>query len=103
MRAVDALGHALAVAGSMTWQILWSLIVGFTLSAIIQAVVRPETIARLLGADRPRALALATGSVPPRRRAPGAGHEPGHEQADPAAGGRARRLHPPHGAGITEQ
>ncbi len=61
MRAIDALGHALAVAGSMTWQILWSLILGFTLSAIIQAVVRRETVARLLGNDRPRALALATG------------------------------------------
>jgi uncharacterized membrane protein YraQ (UPF0718 family) len=61
MRAVDALGHALAVAGSMTWQILWSLILGFALSAIVQAVVRRETITRLLGDDRPRALALATG------------------------------------------
>ena len=61
MRIADALGHALAVAGSMTWQILWSLILGFTLSAIVQAVVRRETITRLLGSDRPRALVLATG------------------------------------------
>ncbi len=61
MRVADALGHALAVAGSMTWQILWSLILGFTLSAIVQAVVRRETVTRLLGSDRPRALALATG------------------------------------------
>ena len=28
MRALDAIGHALAVAGSMTWQITWSLILG---------------------------------------------------------------------------
>jgi uncharacterized protein len=61
MRAADALGHALAVAGSMTWQVLWSLILGFTLSAIVQAVVRRETVTRLLGSDRPRALALAAG------------------------------------------
>ena len=40
MRALDALGHALATAGSMTWQITWSLILGFTLSAIVQAVIR---------------------------------------------------------------
>ncbi len=61
MRVLDALGHALAVAGSMTWQILWSLILGFTLSAIVSAVIRRETITRLLGDDRPRTLALATG------------------------------------------
>jgi uncharacterized membrane protein YraQ (UPF0718 family) len=61
MRVLDALGHALGVAGSMTWQILWSLILGFTLSAIVQAVVRRETIMRLLGDDRPRTLLLATG------------------------------------------
>ena len=60
-RALDALGHALAVAGSMTWQITWSLILGFTLSAIVQAVVRRQTVIRLLGSDRPRSLAAATG------------------------------------------
>jgi uncharacterized membrane protein YraQ (UPF0718 family) len=61
MRVLDGLGHALAVAGSMTWQITWSLILGFTLSGIVQAVIRRETITRLLGDDKPRALALATG------------------------------------------
>jgi uncharacterized membrane protein YraQ (UPF0718 family) len=61
MRALDALGHALAVAGSMTWQVTWSLILGFTLSAVVQAVVRRQTVARLLGDDRPKTLALATG------------------------------------------
>lgn len=45
----------------MTWQIAWSLILGFTLSAIVQAVVRRETISRLLGDDRPITLARATG------------------------------------------
>ncbi|HEX9553772.1 MAG TPA: permease, partial [Streptosporangiaceae bacterium] len=60
-RALDALGHALALAGSMTWEITWSLIGGFTLSAVIQAVVRRETVVRLLGDDRPKTIALATG------------------------------------------
>jgi uncharacterized membrane protein YraQ (UPF0718 family) len=60
-RVLDALGHALALAGSMTWEITWSLILGFTLSAVIQAVVRRETVIRLLGDDRPRTLAFATG------------------------------------------
>ena len=45
----------------MTWQITWSLILGFALSAIVQAVVRRETITRRLGDDRPSPLVLATG------------------------------------------
>jgi uncharacterized protein len=61
MPVVDALGHALAEAGSMTWQITWSLILGFTLSAVVQAVVRRQTVIRLLGDDRPKTLAVATG------------------------------------------
>ena len=55
-----AVGHALSIAGSMTWQIAWALILGFALSAVVQAVVRRSTIVRLLGDDRPRTLALAT-------------------------------------------
>ena len=58
---LSALGDALKMAGSMTWQITWSLILGFTLSAIVQAVVRRETITRMLGDDRPATLAKATG------------------------------------------
>jgi uncharacterized membrane protein YraQ (UPF0718 family) len=61
MRVVDALGHALAEAGSMTWQITWSLILGFTLSAVVQAVVRRQAVIRVLGDDRPKTLAVATG------------------------------------------
>jgi uncharacterized protein len=61
VRVLDALGHALAVAGSMTWEIAWSLILGFTLSAIVQAVVRRESVIRRLGSDRPSTLALAAG------------------------------------------
>jgi uncharacterized membrane protein YraQ (UPF0718 family) len=59
MWGVGAIGHALALAGSMTWEILWALILGFALSAVVQAVVRKSTIVRLLGDDRPRTLAVA--------------------------------------------
>ena len=52
--------HALEVAGSMTWQVTWSLILGFALSAVIEALVRKSTIARLLPDDRPKSLAIAT-------------------------------------------
>src|SRR5436190_19242641 len=55
------LWHALAIAGSMTWEILWALILGFALSAVVQAVVRRATVVRLLGTDSPRAIAAATG------------------------------------------
>jgi hypothetical protein len=61
VRALDAIGHALAVAGSMTWEITWSLILGFTLSAIVQALVRREVVTRRLGNARPSTLALASG------------------------------------------
>jgi uncharacterized membrane protein YraQ (UPF0718 family) len=61
MPVLDALGHALAEAGSMTWQITWSLMLGFALSAVVQAVVRRSTVIRLLGDDRPVTLARATG------------------------------------------
>jgi uncharacterized protein len=61
VRVADAIGHALAVAGSMTWQIAWSLILGFTLSAIVQAVVRRQTVTRRLGRDTPGTVALAAG------------------------------------------
>ena len=61
MRALDAIGHALALAGSMTWQITWSLILGFTLASVVQALIRRHTVVRLLGDDRPKAIAIATG------------------------------------------
>jgi hypothetical protein len=61
MRWLHALGHALAISGSMTWEILWALILGFALSAVVQAVVRRSTIIRRLGDDRPETLALAAG------------------------------------------
>jgi uncharacterized membrane protein YraQ (UPF0718 family) len=60
MNLVHGLLHALGIAGSMTWQVTWSLVLGFTLSAVIEALVRKSTIARLLPDDRPKSLATAT-------------------------------------------
>lgn len=56
-----AVGHALELTGSMTWEITWALILGFALSAMVQAVVRKSTIVRLLGDDHPRTLVIAAG------------------------------------------
>lgn len=61
MKALHAIGHALSISAGMTWEILWALILGFTLSSVVQAVVRRGTIIRLLGDDRPKTLAIATG------------------------------------------
>ena len=56
-----AIGHALMMSFTMAWEILWALILGFTLSAIIQAVVSKEEMSRLLPDDSPRTIALACG------------------------------------------
>ncbi len=52
---------ALSFAGGMTWEILWALILGFALSAVVQAVVSKEEMRRLLPDDSPRTVARATG------------------------------------------
>jgi uncharacterized membrane protein YraQ (UPF0718 family) len=58
---LQALWHAVSIAASMGWEILWALILGFLLSAIVESVVRKETIVRLMGDDRPKSLAVSTG------------------------------------------
>ena len=61
MSVLHDLLDALGMAGSMAWQITWSLILGFTLSAVVQAVVRREAVVRALGNDTPGTLAKASG------------------------------------------
>ena len=58
---VNAVRNAFELAFSMTWEITWALILGFFLSAGVQAVVHRQTITRLLGDDRPRTLVTAAG------------------------------------------
>jgi uncharacterized membrane protein YraQ (UPF0718 family) len=58
---MNAVLHALKITGSMTWEITWALILGFALSAVVQAVVRKATVVGLLGDARPRTLAVAAG------------------------------------------
>ena len=61
MAMIGNIGEALRLAGLMGWQILWPLILGFTLSGIVQAVVRRDAVSRYLAGDSPRNLAWATG------------------------------------------
>ena len=51
--------RALGMAFAMGWQILWPLILGFTLSGVVQAVVSHQEMARLLPNDRPATIAKA--------------------------------------------
>lgn len=61
MDLVTALGHALWMAFTMFWEILWPLILGFGLSALVQAVISKSEMTRLLPNDSPRSLAIACG------------------------------------------
>jgi uncharacterized protein len=53
--------RALSFALGMTWEILWALILGFLLSAVVQALVSKRAIRTLLPDDSPRSLAVASG------------------------------------------
>ncbi len=61
MDVISALGHALWMASAMLWEILWPLILGFGLSAVVQAVVSKSEMTRLLPDDSPRSLGIACG------------------------------------------
>ena len=60
MQIVQGLAQALFTAFSMFWEILWPLILGFTLSGIVQAVVSRQAMAKTLGCDGPKCLTFAT-------------------------------------------
>ena len=60
MEIVTAIFGALRMAFAMFWEILWALILGFSLSAVVQAVVSKSEMSRLLGDDSPKTLSIAT-------------------------------------------
>ncbi|HEY8284686.1 MAG TPA: permease [Chloroflexota bacterium] len=60
MDVLHALGDALREAFDMFWDVLWPLVLGFGLSAVVQALVSHRTMAKLLGDDSPRSLTLAS-------------------------------------------
>jgi len=53
--------QALSFAFGMFWEVLWALILGFALSAAVQAVVSKGEMRRLLPDDSPRSLGIACG------------------------------------------
>src|SRR5436305_7116345 len=54
------LGDALLMAAGMFWDVGWRPVLGFTISAVIQAAVSTEQMRRALGRDGVREIALAT-------------------------------------------
>ena len=61
MEIVTAIGHALWMAFAMFWEILWPLILGFGLSALVQAVISKSEMTKLLPDDSPKSLVIACG------------------------------------------
>src|ERR1700730_10736755 len=59
MQIINNIGQALFTSFSMFWEILWPLILGFTLSGIVQALVSHQTMAKTLGCDGPKCITLA--------------------------------------------
>jgi uncharacterized membrane protein YraQ (UPF0718 family) len=58
---ISGIAHALWMAFTMFWQMLWALILGFTLSGVIQAVVSKAEMGRLLPNDSPQSILKACG------------------------------------------
>lgn len=58
---LHAIEHALMMSFTMAWEMLWALILGFWLSAIIQAVVSKEEMVKLLPDHSAKTIVLASG------------------------------------------
>jgi uncharacterized protein len=59
MEILASIGNVLHMAFAMFWDILWALILGFFLSAIIHAVVSKSEMKGLLPNDSPKTLTIA--------------------------------------------
>jgi uncharacterized membrane protein YraQ (UPF0718 family) len=61
MHWLTEIGRALQMGAMMGWQMLWALILGFGLSAVVQATVSREKVAKLMPDGGPRSVAIASG------------------------------------------
>jgi uncharacterized membrane protein YraQ (UPF0718 family) len=61
MHLLIEIGRALQMGAMMGWQMLWALILGFGLSAVVQATVSREKVAKLMPDGGPRSIAIASG------------------------------------------
>ncbi|MBV9310126.1 MAG: permease [Solirubrobacterales bacterium] len=53
--------HGVRDSFLMAWEVWWALVLGFAISAFVQARVPRERVARALGGDGPKVVAVATG------------------------------------------
>ena len=60
MDILHQIGHALLTSFGMAWQTGWTLVLGFTISALLQTVVPASKMREALGAGGPKAIATAT-------------------------------------------
>ncbi len=58
---LESLRHAISIGTAMGWEILWALVLGFLLSAIVESAVHRESITKAIGDDSPKSLSAATG------------------------------------------
>jgi uncharacterized membrane protein YraQ (UPF0718 family) len=54
------IGDALLMAFGMFWKTGWSLVLGFTISAVLQAVVSKNRMRQAFGRDGPKEIVLAS-------------------------------------------
>ena len=59
--ALDQIGTAFGDALLMAWEVWWALVLGFAISAVVQAWVPRERIEGLMSGSGPRPVAWATG------------------------------------------
>ena len=59
MTIFEAIWHALTMSFAMGWEILWPLILGFSLSGVIQAVVSHRQMSKLLPDAKAKTLTIA--------------------------------------------
>ncbi len=59
MSALHTIGRSLAEGGSMFWETLWALVLGFTLSGAVQAFVSKAQMRRALGDHSPKVVTRA--------------------------------------------
>ena len=60
MTILDHIRDALLMTAGMAWQAGWSLVLGFTISALLQSTVSADDMRRALGGGGSKQIALAT-------------------------------------------
>src|SRR5947209_18923400 len=61
MSILSLLGQGILTAAGIAWQVMWSLVLGFLISGMIQAYVSRAGMSKVLGRAGFKEIALATG------------------------------------------